>query len=349
MIQVDRRLTRSLLFSKHDDKGECVVRTSILNMLRNYSNEYLSGEEISKQLAVSRTAIWKQIQTLKQAGYEIEAHPRKGYRLKGVPDRLLPDEIRDHLSTMILGKQEIYYFNDIDSTNNEAKKQANLGCHEGAIILSEMQNSGRGRISRSWFSPAGKGIWLSVVLRPPFHPYDAPKCTLLAAVAVTKAIRKVTQVQCGIKWPNDILYEGKKLVGILTEMSAEMDAINYVVIGMGINVNIDQQEFPEELKKIATSLSLAAGKPIERLALLQAILIELEREYNNVIQHGFLTVLDDWRELSVTLGQTVDVLGGSKEFSGLAVDIDNDGALLVQTEDRIEKIIAGDVSIRPRI
>jgi BirA family biotin operon repressor/biotin-[acetyl-CoA-carboxylase] ligase len=325
------------------------VRTSILNMLRKYSNEYLSGEEISRQLAVSRTAIWKHMQTLKQAGYEIEAHPRQGYRLKSIPDRLLPDEIRDHLSTVTLGQQEIYYFDDIGSTNNEAKKQASLGCHEGAIVLSEMQNSGRGRISRSWFSPAGKGIWLSVVLRPPFHPYDAPKCTLMAAVAVTKAIRKVTKVECGIKWPNDILYEGKKIVGILTEMNAEMDVINHVVIGMGINVNIKQQEFPEELQTIATSLSIASGQTVDRLLLLQEILVELEREYNNVIQQGFLPVLEEWRKLSVTLGQTVDVLGGSKQFSGLAVDIDNDGALLVQTEDRIEKIIAGDVSIRPRV
>jgi BirA family biotin operon repressor/biotin-[acetyl-CoA-carboxylase] ligase len=324
-----------------------VVRTSILNMLRNYSNEYLSGEEISRQLAVSRTAIWKHMQTLKQAGYEIEAHPRQGYRLKSVPDFLLPDEIRDQLSTRILGKQEIYYFQDIDSTNNEAKKQANLGCHEGAIVLSEMQNGGRGRISRSWFSPACKGIWLSVVLRPPFHPYDAPKCTLLAAVAVTKAIRRVTQVECGIKWPNDILYEGKKIVGILTEMNAEMDAINHVVIGMGINVNISQDEFPQELRQIATSLSVAAGKTISRLPLLQEILVELEREYHNVIQHGFTQMLNEWRELSVTLGQTVDVIGGSKQFSGLAVDIDNDGTLLVETEGGIEKIIAGDVSIRP--
>ncbi|MCC5466872.1 biotin--[acetyl-CoA-carboxylase] ligase [Pelosinus baikalensis] len=324
------------------------MRTSILNMLRNYSNEYLSGEEISRQLAVSRTAIWKHIQTLKQGGYEIEAHPRRGYRLKSVPDFLLPDEIRDQLQTKTLGQKEIFYLENIDSTNNEAKKQANLGCHEGAIVLSEMQNGGRGRISRSWFSPAGKGIWLSVVLRPPFHPYDAPKCTLLAAVAVTKAIRSVTQVQCGIKWPNDILYEGKKIVGILTEMNAEMDAINYVVIGIGINVNISQEEFPLELRQIATSLSVAADKPIPRLPLLQEILSALEKEYHKVIQHGFVEMLDEWRELSVTLGQTVDIIGASEKSSGLAVDIDKDGALLVEIEGRIEKIIAGDVSIRPR-
>jgi len=324
------------------------VRKSILNMLRNNANEYLSGEEISRQLSVSRTAIWKHMQTLKQSGYEIEAHPRQGYRLRSVPDRLLPDEIRDSLQTTMLGQHEIYYFDDIDSTNNEAKKQANLGCHEGAIVLSEAQNNGRGRIARSWFSPFGKGIWLSLILKPPFLPSDAPKCTLLAAVAVTKAIRSITKVQCGIKWPNDILYKGKKIVGILTEMNAEMDAINYIVIGMGINVNIDQDEFPEELRAIATSLSQASGQPIARLTLLQAILAELETEYNKVIQYGFSQMLDEWRQLSVTLGQTVDALGGSRQFSGVAIDIDQDGTLLVQTEEKIERIIAGDISIRPK-
>ena len=324
------------------------MRKSILNMLRNNANEYLSGEEISRQLSVSRTAIWKHMQTLKQSGYEIEAHPRQGYRLRSVPDRLLPDEIRDSLQTTMLGQHEIYYFDDIDSTNNEAKKQANLGCHEGAIVLSEAQNNGRGRIARSWFSPFGKGIWLSLILKPPFLPSDAPKCTLLAAVAVTKAIRSITKVQCGIKWPNDILYKGKKIVGILTEMNAEMDAINYIVIGMGINVNIDQDEFPEELRAIATSLSQASGQPIARLTLLQAILAELETEYNKVIQYGFSQMLDEWRQLSVTLGQTVDALGGSRQFSGVAIDIDQDGTLLVQTEEKIERIIAGDISIRPK-
>lgn len=322
------------------------MRTSILNILRECGGQYLSGEEISRQLDVSRTAIWKHMQSLKLAGYEIEAHPRRGYRLRSVPDRLLPDEIRDKLTTIILGQQQIYYFTEIDSTNNEAKKQANLGCPEGSIVLAESQNTGRGRISRSWFSPAGKGIWLSVVLRPPFHPYDAPKCTLLAAVAVTKAIRKVTNVECGIKWPNDILYQGKKLVGILTEMSAEIDAINHVVIGMGINVNIDKQEFPEELAMIATSLLIATGRYVPRLPLLHAILGELEFEYNKAVQKGFPQMLDEWRRLSVTLGQSVDVFGGSRQYSGVAVDIDLDGALLVKTNSGLEKVIAGDVSIR---
>jgi len=325
------------------------MRTRILELLGQNPKEYLSGEEISRQLSVSRTAIWKQMQTLKQAGYEIEAHPRRGYRLKNRPDLLLPYEISDTLSTKILGQGEIYYFSEIDSTNIEAKKHANLGCPEGSIVLAETQNGGRGRLSRSWFSPTGKGIWLSVVLRPSFYPYDAPKCTLMAAVAVTKAIRNVTGVECGIKWPNDILYQGKKVVGILTEMSAEFDAINHVVIGMGINVNIKEQEFPAELIDVATSLSVITGHDISRLALLHAVLAQLENAYDGVIQRGFSEMLDEWRELSVTLGKKVNVVGCGREFSGLAVDIDNDGALLVQTDDALEKVLAGDVSIRPQI
>lgn len=324
------------------------MRIKILDLLRRCPEEYLSGEEISRQLAVSRTAIWKHMQTLKQAGYEIEAHPRRGYRLATLPDLLLPYVIRDTLNTEKIGQGEIYYFSQIDSTNNEAKKWANLGCAEGSIVLSEEQSVGRGRLARGWFSPSGKGIWLSVVLRPPFNPYDAPKCTLMAAVAVTKAIRSVAHIQCGIKWPNDILYQGKKLVGILTEMSAEIDAINHIVIGMGINVNIAQDDFPDELQQIATSLSIIKGQEISRLTLLNAVLIQLETVYNQAIQQGFPPILNEWRELSITLGQKVNVIGSGREFCGTAIDIDQDGALLVQTEQCLERVLAGDVSIRPR-
>lgn len=323
------------------------MRTKILQYLRASQEEYLSGEELCKQLAVSRTAIWKHMKILKQEGYEIEAHPRKGYRLHGVPDRLLPAEIYGRLKTHIIGK-EIRYIPQTDSTNNEGKKIAGEGCREGTIILAEEQLGGRGRLARGWFSPAGKGIWLSVVLRPPFSPYDAPKCTLLAAVAVNQAIYRVTGVECKIKWPNDILYQGKKLVGILTEMSAEVDAINYVVIGMGINVNIEPEEFPEELREIATSLSQAAKKPVSRLELLAAVLEELETLYNEVKEKGFPGILAKWRTLSGTLGSPVRVLGSTRQFDGIAVDIDEDGALLVKTDEGTERVLAGDVSIRAK-
>lgn len=324
------------------------MRTRILQLLRQRAGQYVSGEDISRQMAVSRTAIWKHIQALKTEGYEIESHSRLGYCLRHSPDLLLPIEIGSRLKTTKLG-QEIAYFDVVGSTNNEAKKLAANGSPEGLVVVAEQQDSGRGRLARGWFSPYGKGIWLSVVLKPPFQPQDAPKCTLLAAVAVTKAIRQVTKVQCGIKWPNDILFAGKKLVGILTEMSAEMDAINYVVIGMGINVNIEQADFPAELTEIATSLKLASGQTVARLDLLAAILEQLEQTYLATVAEGFEPLLDEWRELSVTLGQSVNVIGFGEQFSGTAINIDEDGALLVETETGVRRVLAGDVSIRPKM
>lgn len=322
------------------------MRSEILTMLRREAGRYVSGEEVSRRLAVSRTAIWKHIRTLKQEGYDIEAHPRLGYRLCRTPDRLLPEEIAARLTTAVLGRH-IAYRDRVDSTNNEAKKLAAAGCPEGQIVVAEEQTGGRGRLARGWFSPYGKGVWLSVVLRPPFPPQDAPKCTLLAAVAVSRAIRRTTGVACGIKWPNDILCDGRKVVGILTEMSAEMDAINYVVIGMGINVNIGEGEFPAELSGAATSLAAAAGRPLDRLALCAAVLAELEDAYTQARREGFAPVLEAWRAASATLGRTVDVIGPDRRFAGVAVDIDADGALLVQTPDGVVKVLAGDVSIRP--
>jgi BirA family biotin operon repressor/biotin-[acetyl-CoA-carboxylase] ligase len=323
------------------------MRAKILQLLRECGG-YLSGEDISRSLEVSRTAIWKHMQTLKQEGYDIESHSRLGYRLRCTPDLLLPDEIRSRLTTNIIGRGSIFYFPEIESTNNEAKKQAAAGCPEGSIVLAETQASGRGRLSRGWFSPFAKGIWLSVVLRPLFSPQEAPKCTIMAAVAVNRAIRRISGIESGIKWPNDILYRGRKLVGILTEMSAEMDAINHVVIGMGLNVNMTQEEFPPELFDIATSIAAAAGHAVPRLELLMAVLAELDALYHQVVNRGFDKVLDEWRIQSVTLGQAVNVLGVNRQFSGVAFDIDQDGALLVKTDEGIERVLAGDVSIRPQ-
>lgn len=322
------------------------MRTNVLALLRRAGDGYISGEEISRQLDVSRTAIWKHIQALKDGGYEIESHPRLGYCLRRSPDVLTPEEVGPLLKTKLLGR-EIVYFPAIDSTNNEAKKLAAAGCAEGTILLTEEQQGGRGRLSRGWFSPFGKGIWLSVVLRPRFLPQEAPKCTLMTAVAVVKAIRKVTGVPCGIKWPNDILYQGKKLVGILTEMNAEMDAINHVVIGIGINANISPEDLPPDLAAIATSLQIEAGQPVSRRELLTEVLYELEQAYALVNAQGFDPILEQWRQLSVTIGQKVDVIGMNHRFSGVAADIDQDGALLVDTPAGQERVIAGDVSIRP--
>ncbi|MBU2700665.1 BirA family biotin operon repressor/biotin-[acetyl-CoA-carboxylase] ligase [Sporomusaceae bacterium BoRhaA] len=321
------------------------MRNAILEMLRNHRDEYLSGEDISRRLAVSRTAVWKHIQALKQAGYEIESHTRRGYKLLMVPDRLRPEEIIPHFSTQWLGKK-IVYFDDVSSTNNEARNEAQRGAPEGTIVIAESQNNGKGRLARGWYSPQYQGIWLSVVLRPKFRPADAPKCSLLAAVALERAIFRQTGIHCGIKWPNDLLYDNKKLIGILTEMSAEFDAINYIVIGMGINVNTFADDLPQELQTIATSLAMITGEKVNRKVLLGKILEELEHSYDKVCSEGFGPLLDEWRRKSITLGKIVDVFGMDEQFSGKAVDIDADGALLIERETGIERVLAGDVSIR---
>ena len=323
-----------------------MVRSAILEMLRSHTGQSVSGEELGRRLGISRTAVSKQIQKLRQKGYDIESTVSQGHRLRQLPDLLRPEEVRPRVTTRILGS-ELHYFPQIGSTNDEAKKLAAAGCPEGTLVITETQLDGRGRLSRGWFSPVAKGIWFSVVLRPPFPPQEAPKCTLMAAVALNRAINDITGVPCGIKWPNDILCNGKKLVGILTEMNAEMDAINYIVIGMGVNVNVEAAEIPLELQAIATSLSMETGAPVSRLDLFVRILERLEEIYLSVRASGFATVLDAWRRESITLGRRVNVIGPDKSFDGQAVDIDADGALLVSTESGIERVLAGDVSIRP--
>ena len=321
------------------------MRARILKLLRQQSQDYLSGEEISRQLAVSRTAVWKHIQELKNHGYEIEAHPRKGYRLKSRPDLLLPEEIRAGLATQLLGKHIVHFY-DTSSTNNEAKRLAADDAVEGTIVVSEAQTLARGRVKRGWCSPPGGGVWVSVILRPPFPPQEAPKCTLMAAVATVEAIREASGLNCGIKWPNDILWQGRKLVGILTEMSAEMDAINFVVLGIGINVSLQESDFPEELRNIGASVSMGAEREVSRVEVLQKLLERLEYWYQVVKQEGFESVLEAWRRESVTLGQPVRVLAGEETYDGVAEELAEDGSLLVRTENGLRRVLAGDVSLR---
>ena len=321
-------------------------RSTILAMLRSQTGQFVSGEELGRQLNISRAAVSKQIGKLRLEGYDIESTASLGHRLKQLPDLLRPEEVCPRLTTQILGR-ELYYFSEISSTNDEAKKLANAGCPEGTLVITETQLGGRGRLSRGWFSPVAKGIWFSLVLRPPFPPQEAPKCTLMAAVALNRAIREVAGISCGIKWPNDILCNGRKLVGILTEMSAEMDAINHIVIGMGINVNFGVSEIPPDLKNIATSVSIETGAPVSRIDLFIKVLEQLESLYIQVEATGFAAVLDAWRQESITLGRMVNVIGLDKSFVGKAIDIDAEGALLVETAQGVERVLAGDVSIRP--
>lgn len=326
--------------------GSDYMRTRILEVLRHKAPEAVSGEEISNSLGVSRTAIWKHIQVLKNNGYVIDSLPKRGYILRSSPDSIRPDELMTRLKTKWLG-HEIHYEDSVISTNEMAKKIANAGCADGLLCIAEEQVGGKGRLSRGWFSPYAQGIWFSVVLKPPFLPQEAAKCTLLAAVAVVKGVNEYTGVEAGIKWPNDILFGGKKMVGILTEMNAEFGHINYVVIGTGINVNIKTEDLSDELKDIVASLSQVADKEINRAELLALILKHLEDLYEQVLKDGFAPILAEWRKWSVTLGKEVKVLAPDETYEGKAVDIDEEGLLVVERKDgRRVKVIAGDVSIR---
>lgn len=322
------------------------MRNTVLGLLRGKQGEYVSGEDISRGLDVSRTAVWKHVQNLRQEGYVIDSNPRQGYRLISAPDQLWADEVIHGLRTKWLGRN-VVHFSSIGSTNKEAKRLAAQEAVEGTVVVAESQTGGRGRLCRSWFSPGKGGIWFSVILRPKIHPTEAAKFTFLGAVAVAKAIREITGLQVEIKWPNDIHFKGRKLVGILTELSAEMDAINYIVMGIGINVNMDIEEFPVELQDVASTLKRETGSDISRRLLLQAILEELEQRYEEIRREGFATVFSTWRTMNCTLGFQVSVVTADQQFTGLAIDIDAEGALLVKKMDGlIERVLSGDVSIR---
>ena len=322
------------------------MKEAILQMLIENQGEYVSGEKISKTLHVTRTAIWKQINNLKQEGYEIDSSPRLGYRLLSRPDILRPEEIKIGLGTKILGR-EIYAFEQVDSTNDLAKKKAAEGVSHGTVVVADRQLKGRGRLGRPWASPPGSGLWLSVVLRPPLKPFLAPQLIFVSAVAVCRSIRDYTGLSATIKWPNDILLNGKKVCGILTELSAEIDIINYIIIGIGINVNQEMDHFPPELQEKAISLAWAGKTKYNRVGLMQAVLKELEKEYELYLTEGFSAVLKHWRSLNSTLGQEVMVSSTGESFRGIAEDINEEGCLMVRTkEGKLCSVMVGDVSLR---
>lgn len=322
------------------------MKETVLAGLKEHLGRYVSGEQLSNRLQVSRTAVWKHIGGLREDGYVIESSPRLGYRLVSLPDLLLPLEIKDGLKANIFGKQ-IYYQRTIDSTNRLARELAAAGEPEGTLILSEEQLSGRGRLGRSWLSPAG-GIWFSLIVRPSLPPYKAQLMTLLAVVAAVEATQKTTGLSPGIKWPNDLLLGGRKLAGILTEVSAEMERVNYLVLGIGLNANLAAEHFQGELADSATSLLLETGQLVSRVRWMQNFLTVFEQAYLVAKEQGFASVIACWRRYSVTLGQNVIVNSGGRSVHGTALDIDEQGALLVKTAAGQEAFLAGEVSLKGR-
>jgi len=309
---------------------------------------YVSGEAISAKLQRSRTAVWQWISELREAGYEIEASPRRGYRLLSRPDRLYPWEVQRHLKTELLGR-ELEYAPQVGSTNDVAKARAKEGAPEGLVVVAEEQLAGRGRRGRAWSSPFGLGVWSSTLLRPQITPFEAPQAALLAALAVARAIERCTSLSAEVKWPNDVLVQGKKVSGILVEMDAELERVRSLVVGIGINANLPAEALPEEARAFATSLLLATGRPVDRAALLARTLEELERVYFAWREGGFLPLLEEVRGRMGMLGSKVTVSGQSGSWIGRAVDVGGDGALLVERDGgEVVSVYAADVSVRAR-
>ncbi len=322
------------------------MKKNILDMLRGAGGNFTSGETIAEKFNVSRAAVWKHIRALRNSGYEIQSSERLGYKLNSTPDLLLPEIIQHELNAKIIGA-EIVHRDSVDSTNRLAKKLAESGAADGTVVVAEEQTGGRGRLERNFFSPKEKGIWFSLILRPKCLPKDAPKFTLLAAVAVARAMERF-KLRAEIKWPNDILYEGRKLVGILTELSAEVSRVNYIIVGVGINVNVKREEFPAELQKIAASLSeVNGGKNLPRADFFRAVLEEFDALYT---ANDFSEIFQLWRKFNVTLGKNISVISAEtgESFGGVAVDIDADGALIVDVGGELRTVYAGDVSIRAK-
>lgn len=314
------------------------MQNKILDFLKKKSG-YISGEEISAHLKVSRQALWKHIQELREAGYDIVAVPHLGYRLVSVPDRLYPFEVNHGLNTKFMGRR-ISYFDTVSSTMDIATQLGMQGASEGTLVLAESQTKGRGRMGREWFSPKYKGIYASFILRPKILPNSTPILTLLTAVSACEAIKEAAGAEAKIKWPNDIIIHNKKLGGILTELNAEMDVTRFVVIGIGLNVNNDKKGLIEG----ATSLKECKKEYVNRITLLQEILRRIENNYLALQEKDTRVIVDKWRGLSVTLGKRVRIAYQKEHLEGLAADIDSDGGLLLRRDSGlIEKIMAGDV------
>lgn len=320
------------------------MKAEILALLRE-KDGYISGQELCNRFSVSRTAVWKAINQLKESGYEIEAVPNKGYRLVGQQDVLNKNEIESRLYTKWAGR-ELYYYESTDSTNLQVKRLMEEGAPEGVLVVGGEQKQGRGRRGRSWQSPPGTNIYMTLGLRPEFQPDLAPMVTLIDALAVAEAVEQTCGLQTRIKWPNDVVIGGKKICGILTEMSAETGYIHYVVIGTGINVNI--KEFPEEIRETATSLYLEKGETVLRAPIVAKTMEYFESYYEKFIQTMDLSLLmEDYNKRLVNKDAAVKVLDPQNEFEGTARGIDEKGQLLVERQDgTVETVYAGEVSVR---
>jgi BirA family biotin operon repressor/biotin-[acetyl-CoA-carboxylase] ligase len=319
------------------------VKQKLLEAFSKADGEFVSGQALAEIIGCSRTAVWKHIEGLRNEGFELEAVRKKGYRIIHKPDKVTENEITIGLQTKKLGKQ-IIFKESTDSTQKEAHRLAQEQFKEGTVVIAEEQTSGRGRMTRAWHSPKYTGIWMSVILKPSLPPYKAPQFTLITAVAIVEAIQEVSGLQPEIKWPNDILLNGKKITGILTELQANADQILSLIIGIGINVN--QKDFPDELKDIATSLAIEKGEPVSRSQLVQAILKKMEHYYEVYIEEGFAEIKTRWETHAISIGKQIIARTITADIKGKALGITEEGVLQLQDEQGvIHNIYSADIEI----
>lgn len=319
------------------------MKTKILTILKN-AQGYVSGQEICDRLGVSRTAVWKVMNQLREEGYEMESVPKKGYKLLNQPDVLSKNELESRMTTRWAGRK-IYYFEETDSTNNDARRLVLGDGGHGVLVVADKQTAGKGRRGRTWLSPSGTNIFMSIGLKPDLSPDKASMLTLVMALAVCDAVREATGLDSQIKWPNDIVVNGKKICGMLTEMEAELDCIHSVVIGAGINVN--QKEFPEEIRETATSLYLESGNSMIRAELIEKTMCYFEEYYEKFMEAGNLAPLQKaYNDRLVNCDMKVRVLDPRGEYEGIAKGVDELGELLVERDGSITKVYAGEVSVR---
>ncbi|MFC4777598.1 biotin--[acetyl-CoA-carboxylase] ligase [Paenibacillus sp. GCM10023252] len=306
-----------------------MANDQLLSLFDKVNGAYLSGEEISRQLGVSRTAVWKQIRKLEAQGYKFEASRRLGYKLLDIPDQLSLTELASSLMTKSFG-QTIKLYDTIDSTQNKAQQLAEQGAAEGTLVLAEQQLSGRGRMGREWISPSGKGIWMSMVLRPIVPIHYAPQLTLMTAVALCRTLKRHISKEITIKWPNDLLIDGKKISGILLESAAEDERLRYVTAGIGISVNLEAADYPPQLLDKVTSLRIAEGRKLDRMSIITDFLLEWEQLYTLHQDQGFSVIAALWEALSSTLNTPARLITPQGTIEGIPIGLAASGALIVE-------------------
>lgn len=324
------------------------IRTIVLQALKERPGEWVSGESLSEILQVSRTTVWKQVKTLIDEGYAVDSSPKKGYRITSPVDLLSPEEVIPGLATKNFGRGDYFYYREIDSTNNRARTLASEGYPEGTVVVAEMQTAGRGRRGRSWYSPAHQGIYVSVILRPVLPLKEISRVTLLTAVAVAETLEAELQLAPRIKWPNDILINNRKIAGILSEAVTDTDGIEYIVVGIGININNPPRDFPDDFRTEATSALAEYDRLGSRGQVLQGLLLKLESRYHELLAGNFDPILARVKSLSMVIGQDVRMDKVNGFIIGQAVDIDTNGFLLVRDrEGTLHTIMSGEISILP--